>query len=146
MPVGAGNRVRPEYGVGIRRQLSWNWPIYVNNADMKVSSCVADADADPRTPALLMENDYGFPVDVFPLEKGAVLPEPEVTGNFDQDIAGTLNRALGIGYIPGPGNADPASRVTPRGSSRSRRACPGWGWPRTSSCRPLRSCPASRRR
>jgi hypothetical protein len=116
------NTVRPEYGVGIRRQLSkeeriydtcdgsdkqlpwdWNWPIYVNNADMQVRSCVVDADANPRTPALLMENDYGFPVDVFPLEKGAVLPEPEVTGNYDQDIVGALNRAQGIGYIPGPG-------------------------------------------
>jgi len=49
-----------------------------------------------------MENDYGFPLDVFP-QKGAVLPGLAMTSHPDQDALAALASLAGHGYIPGPG-------------------------------------------
>jgi hypothetical protein len=114
--------VKPEYGAGFRRslpegeridgtcsgtdpQLPWDqgYAIYVNDENMQVRSCVVDAGADPGQPALLMENDYGFPVDVIPQEKGAGLPALSLTAHPDQDAVAALDSLRGYGYIPGPG-------------------------------------------
>jgi hypothetical protein len=114
--------VAPEYGTGVRRtlpaderidnictgtdpQLPWDqsYGIFVSDENMQVRSCVVDAGANPDRPALLMENDYGFPVDVIPEEKGAVLPALSITEHPDQDALAALDSLRGYGYIPGPG-------------------------------------------
>lgn len=119
---GVWDQYKPEFGTGLRRSLPadeeidntcsgsdpglpWDtsYGIYVNNDNMKVRSCVVDEGAQPDEPSLLMENDYGFPVDVIPQEKGATLPALSVGDHPDQDLVAALNSAIGFGYIPGPG-------------------------------------------
>jgi hypothetical protein len=89
---------------GSEPKLPWDrrYRIYPSDENMKIRSCVVDQDADAGRPALLMENDYGFPVDVFP-QKGAVLPGLATTSHPDQDALAALASLAGHGYIPGPG-------------------------------------------
>lgn len=118
--AGVWDSVRPDFGfrrslpaneriadtcTGSDPRLPWDttYGIYVSDENMHVSSCVVDQDARPDRPALLMENDYGFPVDVMPQEKGAVLPALSMGEHPDQDAVAALNSLLGFGYIPGPG-------------------------------------------
>ena len=119
---GVWDQYKPEFGTGLRRSLPadekidntcsgsdpslpWDtsYGIYVNDDNMKVRSCVVDENAQPDEPSLLMENDYGFPVDIIPQEKGATLPALSVGDHPDQDLVAALDSAVGFGYIPGPG-------------------------------------------
>jgi hypothetical protein len=67
-----------------------------------VRSCVVDPGGDTSAPALLLENDFGFPVDLFP-QAGAKLPGLTMTSHPDQDLLAALASLAHHGYIPGPG-------------------------------------------
>jgi hypothetical protein len=114
--------LKPEYGASPRRTLPGNQRIYgtcsgddpklpwdrryriaVSDQNMQVRSCVVDNGGHADQPALLMENDYGFPVDVTPQETGAALPGLTIGTHPDQDAVAALNSIRNVGYIPGPG-------------------------------------------
>ena len=81
--------VQPEFGIGIRRTLPADERIdaacagndcpqladlrYQTIGSGDVRSCVVDPGGDKSAPALLLENDFGFTVDLFP-QPGARLP------------------------------------------------------------------------
>ena len=110
--------VQPEFGAGIRRTLpadeqisaacAGNDPVQL--ADQRyqtlgggdVRSCVIDPRGDKSAPALLLENDFGYPVDLFP-QAGAKLPALTIGIHPDQDALAALASLAGHGYIPGPG-------------------------------------------
>ena len=110
--------VQPEFGGGIRRTLpaderidaacTGNDPTqladqrYQTSGGGDLRSCVVDPRGDKSAPALLMENDFGFPVDLFP-QAGAKLPALTISAHPDQDALAALASLAGHGYIPGPG-------------------------------------------
>lgn len=110
--------VQPEFGIGIRRTLPADEQIsmacagndpaqlvdqrYHTFGGGDVRSCVIDPRGDKSSPALLLENDFGFPVDLFP-QAGAKLPALTIGTHPDQDALAALASLAGHGYIPGPG-------------------------------------------
>jgi hypothetical protein len=114
----AWNSVQPGFGGGIRRTLpaderidtacAGNDPVQVADQRYQTAgggelrSCVVDPRAEKSAPALLLENDFGFPVDLFP-QAGAKLPALTISAHPDQDALAALASLAGHGYIPGPG-------------------------------------------